>query len=349
MTVAIAKPSMAQLISPSDFLPIVQTEETTVRNLSLTSYRTFLDDLDPGEAQASSDFYRAVDDLTGKTYTDKLESCRQTAWFVRHEDTGQVRIASEKCHLRWCYFCSESKQKYITQEVTKWLSQAAEPKLLTLTVKHSSIELSKQISFLYESFSKLRKRKLLADRIAGGVWFFQVTYNSETETWHPHIHALIDSAYIPHEQLKSLWSKITNGSHVVHIRLVHDPKRTVAHNARYAARPASLLALPTEHWLELYTAFNGRRLCGSWGTARKISLRPQKPDDADKWLNIGSWKTIVNLRGEDPFADQILNAWSLGQPLPADVTLLRVELNLDGIGIHDPPEKSPGFKQLMFF
>ena len=332
-------------ISPA----LVQAKETTVRSPNPPSYRRFLEDLDPAESQASQDFYEQVDNSESSEYSDRLKSCRTKAWFVRHDDTGQVRIASEKCKLRWCHFCSETKQKFITMEVTKWLEHARDPKLLTLTVKHSSAPLADQIKFLYDSFSKFRKRKLLSDAIAGGIWFFQVTFNTETEEWHPHIHALLDARYMLHEELKILWSQITRGSHIVHIRVVNDPEKTVAHNARYAARPVSLLGVPEDHWVEMFTAFHGRRLCGTWGTAKEVSLRPKKPEDADKWRDIGSWSIVINLKGSDPDADKILNAWAFNKPLDKEVSLNHIERQLDGFGVHDPPEETPGFKQLLFF
>ncbi len=332
-------------ISPS----LVQAKETTRSTANPGSYRSFLADLDSTVSQASQDFYEQIDDSGSSSYSERLVTCRTKAWFVRHDDTGQVRIASEKCKLRWCFFCSQTKQKYITMEVTKWLEHAENPKLLTLTVKHSSAPLPDQIKFLYDCFVKYRKRKLLTNAIAGGVWFFQITFNKETEEWHPHIHALLDARYMPHEELKNLWSKITRGSHIVHIRVVNDPERTVAHNARYAATPASLLGIPEDHWVEMFLAFHGRRLCGTWGTAKKISLKPERPKDADKWRNVGSWSVVINLKGEDPFADAILNAWAFDKPLDKKVTLNELDRQLDGWGINDPPEETPGFKQLIFF
>ncbi len=340
-------------------LTSVQAEETTCGLPSPTrsdhpdrtlpaSYRDFLFRSEPLEAVAAEEFYHQVDKLEEKQYSFSLDSCRRTAWFVRNEDTGEVRVASRKCHLRWCSFCSQTRQIFITLEVDKWFSRVNKPKLLTLTLRHSPIPLADQISFLYESFRKLRKRRLLNSKIRGGVWFFQITFNTETETWHPHIHCLLDSEYIPHKQLSELWCKVTAGSTITHIKACHNPSNTVKHIARYAAKPTALTQVPMSRWLELYRSFKSRRLCGSWGNAKCVSLRMKKPPDADKWKDLGKWSTVIGNYETDSDAHDIVRAWLENKPLEEGVSLLYIDRNIAGVTERAPPEKCAGF-QLNFF
>ncbi len=315
----------------------VQAEETTGTNVPTGSYKTFCEGRAPMEVAASSALYATIDELDKTDFLGRLHACRTKAWFVRHEDTGQVRVASKKCHLRWCYPCSEGRQVFITEQVLPWYNSAELPKLLTVTLRHTTSSLTSQISFLYDCFRKLRKRAFFKKAVQGGIWFFQVTQNPKDFTWHPHIHALIDSDYLDHQELKDTWAQITHGSTIVHIKSVYDPERTLKHAARYAARPSSLTSLSPPHQLELFYTFHSRRICGTWGTARSVSLRPKKPDDADKWKSVGSWTTIIELFETDMRAHCIMKCWLTDKALSENISMEEVEDDIDGHGGRGPP------------
>ncbi len=316
----------------------VQTIETSLISPPIESYRGFLQQENPAAVQAADDFYDMVDIVVEKNYRGKLDDCRSRAWFVRNKDTGDVRVAAKQCRLRWCFHCSEAKQQFITKAVSPWWKSVAEPKLLTLTVKSTDEPLSVQITKLYKSFTKLRNRKFFKSLVKGGVWFFQVTLNKETQLWHPHLHVLIDSPFLDHAELKVAWKKITQGSTIVHIRKVNNPERTLAHNARYAARPTALLSIPEHRWGELFEAFDGRKICGTFGSAKVISLRPQKPDDTENWISIGGFKTVAALQEFDENARAIWKAWLGGTLLDAGITMTNSEDEIyDEERIFKPP------------
>jgi hypothetical protein len=132
---------------------------------------------------------------------------------------------------------------------------------------------------------------------------------------------LLDSLFIDLTAMSHLWHKITHDSTIVHIRRVDNPERTLAHNARYAARPCALIKIPEKQWQELYDAFAGRRIVGTWKSAKKISLRPSKPENADQWKSIGSWSIVQNLKDSNEYAKKIWKAWTLHEPLEPDVNL----------------------------
>ena len=299
--------------------------ETTSISAFSGSYRSFLDQKSPKEADASRRFYEMISSTTGSLKLEQFEQCRTRAWFIRNRDSGRVRLASKQCRLRWCYHCSEARQQFITGAVMPWYQSARLPKLLTLTLKHNKKPLEDQIAFLYKCFAKLRGRKFFKDSCRGGVWFFQITFNKKKQEWHPHIHALIDSYFINNDDLSHVWKKITQDSKIIHIRCVDDPEKTLRHNARYAARPVSLLSIPEERWLELHNGFFGRRICGTWGTAKVISLRPHKPEDCEKWEDVGGWRTVQNLIEYDLNAKAIWRAWSTGEILPAGISVETID------------------------
>lgn len=317
---------------------LVQAEETTYRWSTPNTYQDLLKREHAAEFLAAKLLYGAIDDREISDKLPLLLNCRTNAWFIRHQASGEVRIASNSCKLRWCPLCQAARQNYIASQVSSWFCRVDYPKLLTLTLRHTTAPLNSQVDFLYKCFQKLRKRKFVLRSLRGGVWFFQVKRSKDGNTWHPHIHVLVDSDFMERKKLSQLWAEITLGSTVIDIRAVIDTDKAVKHNARYCASPASLVDLQPWECIELFDTFAKRRLVGCFGTAKDISLRPKKPADSDQWISVGSWSLVIGLAGEDSRADEIIEAWQNKKPLDPESTLLPVEYNIEG---RAPPEEKP--------
>ena len=170
-------------------------------------------------------------------------------------------------------------------------------KMITLTLKHSDDPLQLQIDRLYKSFQKLRRRAYFQRLISGGVWFFQLKLNLKTNQWHPHIHCLVAGKYLPHSRLKTLWHKITGDSFVADIRPVKDLENASTEVARYATSPADITRMDLDQAIDVYYATKGRRICGSWGSAKKVTLKPTPQDDPDDWCKVADFY-FVNVQKE---------------------------------------------------
>lgn len=305
-----------------------QTNQHSAQNFSYASYSRH-----PVYPQwlAAERTYGYLDVNKDRSRVERLRACRRYAWFARHTDTGAVRVISNSCHLRWCPVCAESRKNYITFGVTDWIREAPHPKFLTLTLRHTTSPLYFQVKDLYDSFKKLRRLKLFKSSIPGGVWFFQVKKSDNDNLWHPHLHCLIYGDYIPIRYLKKAWSKITSGSDIVDIRPIQDAQSAASDVARYASSPGSLVGLSLDDSCELVDAMDGRRICGTWGTGRVVSLRPAKIEDKAKWVNIGSWGAVVEQRTFDRNADAIWYAWRHGSDLPAGIDVCLTDDFLNGI------------------
>ncbi|KKK86511.1 hypothetical protein LCGC14_2762500 [marine sediment metagenome] len=223
--------------------------------------------------------------------------------------------------------CS-SKRNYISFEVQKWVESLKHPKFLTLTMKHTKAPLSHQIIYLYKYFRSLRKFKYFSELVTGGIWFFQIKKSKTDSLWHPHIHCLIGGKYIPHKWLSRAWCKVTYGSTVVDIRPIGDPRKASNDAARYAACPGSLHGLSLEDGVELVQCMHGKRIVGTWGKARVISLRAPKISDSGTWLNIGSWHHVMSSRKYDQNARAIAYAYYNNQALAQGITMGHVDPEL---------------------
>lgn len=320
----------------------LDTQETTGKLALPSSYRALTAHSCTSELAQVRMVYSILDGCGESPHVIRLDECRTDAWFVRHEETGIVRVAAKQCRVRWCPLCSDARQAFLTSQVAGWLAPTEHPKILTVTLKHSKAPIGWQIKNLYEFFRAFRRRSYLKKRITGGVWFFQIKKSKSDSMWHPHIHAVIDGDYLDQKKLSTLWSQITGGSYIVDVRPVKDKDNAVRHVARYAAKPSALADLDLDDAVSLVAAMQGVRLVGTWGTARKISLRAKKPDDADKWFHIGSWSTVFNMQKIDSNADSIIKAFFTNKPLDKNISLRYLEKEIaEGIDdqIHAPPKE----------
>ncbi|MCK5607809.1 protein rep, partial [Candidatus Pacearchaeota archaeon] len=294
------------------------------------------------ELAATREAYAAMEDKSSERRMNAFDTCRHRAWFVRHEETGDLRVAAKSCKLRWCPLCSKKKQWFLVEQFRPWAESVDKLKFLTLTLKHSNASLHDQVCNLYKFFQTFRKLKYLRDNMQGGVWFFQITKSKKTGQWHPHLHCLIDAKFMSQDKLSALWCRTTLGSTIVDIRSCKDSKKIAEYVGRYSARPSSLAGMSLDERLEVMTALHGRRLVGTWGTAREMTLAMKKPDDADMWKHVGNWSTIWGTLAYDDNAKKIFNAWRMDEPLEPGVNMRHIENSMYGLepfSQREPPEK----------
>lgn len=270
------------------------------------SYRGYLLKPRIDSYRRALEIYAAVDGSFGGKFSSRLQSCRKYAWFVQSSVTKKLRVMSSRCKLRWCPICRDVSRMIVTSAVGDWLRLQRHPKMITLTLLHSDDPLSFQIKRLYDSFLKLRRRAYFQRLITGGVWFFQLKFNSTTEQWHPHIHCLVAGKFLPHNRLKNLWLKITGDSYVVDIRPVRDHEACSNEVARYATSPADITAVNLERALDIYQATKHRRICGSWGSARSLILKPTPLEDNGEWTKVADFY-FVNVKKD--FDPSVLAFW----------------------------------------
>lgn len=278
----------------------------------------------PGYAAALR-VYSIIDGSPDHGRARRLSACRQNAWFTRHEDTGEVRVAASACSLRWCPVCSNARRNFVTHSIAEWLVDSDHPKFLTLTLKHTNAPLEHQIDNLYGFFRELRRRKEFRQAVSGGIWFFQIKRSKNDELWHPHLHCLITGKYFAQRRLSRIWCQITYGSTHVDIRSVTDPKGAANDVARYATSPGSLVNLAPDDAVEMVTALHGRRICGTWGSARGVRLRPGRDPNPGKWKSLGNWTTVMGMYESSENARAIVLSWKTNTPLPSGITCIDID------------------------
>lgn len=243
-------------------------------------------------------------------------ACRSQAHFTVNTQTRMVRVSSNGCRNRWCPVCAQAKSRFVAHQVSDWLAEAIRPKLLTLTIRHSDAPLIEQFNALYRHFRNLRRDAFFRCRCAGGIWFLQVKLAKDGKRWHPHIHCVIDSSYMPQIDLSLLWQRITHTSRIVDIRIVREVQDTSDYVSRYVARPSNLAHLSPDQRVELVQSLQRRHVSGTWGSARIIRLStPTKPPEG-VWNILGTWSDVITFAQENSELKQLIKSWKSGQPLP---------------------------------
>jgi len=288
------------------------------------------------------EIYSAVDGNFGGKFSSRLQNCRRHAFFFQHNVTKKLRVVSSRCKLRWCPICRDVSRMITTNAVDEWLQVQQYPKMITLTLKHSDDPLQMQIDRLYKSFKKLKTRAYFQRLITGGVWFFQLKLNLKTEQWHPHIHCLVAGKFLPHARLKLLWHKITGDSNIVDIRPVKDLENASTEVARYATSPADITRMSLEQAIDVFYATKNRRICGSWGSAKSVTLKPTPQDDRDDWIKVADFY-FVNVQKEyNPTALEFWKCYKRDRPydgprVQAEMDVFKEELDIL-LSLRDQPE-----------
>lgn len=105
---------------------------------------------------------------------------------------GNRSLGETQCRMRWCPSCSWAiSQKRMRRfagavEMMKW------PLMVTLTRANSDDP--ETVRQFRQEWGKMRRRKIIKDRIAGGVVGIEVT--NRGNGWHPHLHAIVDCEWL---------------------------------------------------------------------------------------------------------------------------------------------------------
>lgn len=299
-------PTHAQKVGSSSSL---DAKESTLHTRDYSSFRGFLLSGLGKKPSAVKELFTDLDQRDGSKRLVTWSQCRSSAWFVRNQNSGEVRVASSRCHLRWCPLCGFADKFAIISQVSPRIQSLSSPKFATFTLNHSSRPLPDQVKGLYDSFVRLRRMRRFKRTISGGVWFFQITKNDKTNQWHLHLHTILEGRYYDQAELSRDWKRASKGSYIVDIRAIRDSSKAAAYVARYATDPCDLVKLSRIDRITVFDALHHRKIKGTWGTWQDLKLKAMPPEDAGDWqFMAGYWETY-NFRQRDLWLAEIWEAW----------------------------------------
>jgi hypothetical protein len=222
---------------------------------------------------------------------DSFAACGSSVWLLESRTRpGVYKLTADLCHDRWCPACGRLRADLVAGNVLAAL--AGKPaRLVSLTIRASATSLKAQLTRLYRTFRKLRSLPVWKQRVDGGLASLEITYNEQTNRYHPHLHCLTHGRFIPLEDLRREWLRLTGDSFEVDVRYVQDNERAARYVTKYLAKPVDHAIYHSPAALqEAIEAVRGVKQLITFGDWRKMHLtRSPKDDD---WRSLGHWHEL---------------------------------------------------------
>lgn len=275
----------------------------------------------------------------------ELISACGSVWRVFASRCGTKKLVRASCDHALCPSCQRERSLPLQRKVLA-LTRARDKvfRFVTLTVRNVPRINRGYVNWLIQSFAKLRKLHTWAERIRGGVYSIETTYNFDRRDWHVHFHVIVEAGRsLPQPwvfYLRRDWLAVTNGAGaVVHMRAVN--RRAVRELVKYQAKAVSLVHDPALVDEYLRTFHHVRRL-QCFGTFLGADVpEPEKPGfkcacglcRREDWVYLGTVmdaETISALGGERQMRFDYQFDWQL--PL--------VKLSLENVLVEYPAARS---------
>lgn len=236
----------------------------------------------------------------------KLGSCANWLTFNHYYTVDQIRLAGcTSCDMHLlCSFCAARRgskylQRYLERlHVLMDAHKGLQPVMLTLTTVNGD-DLEERFTHFMTSLRKLLKKRRNAKRgststeltkAVAGVYSIETT--NKGKGWHVHMHAvLLLDGWIDRERLSVEWQAVTrDGSKILDVRRlakgsdVFDSQGNItpklveafAEVFKYALKFSDL---DHSDRLQAWEIMRGKRLVGSWGLFRGVTVPPGATDD----------------------------------------------------------------------
>lgn len=191
---------------------------------------------------------------------ERVYQCAEVLKFIEQQDGTKKLYQSYFCKNKLCPICNWRRSMKYAYQAELVVNEAMKryPKgrflFLTLTIKNvSGKELNKTLSKMTEGFNRLFKYKKVDKNVLGYLRATEVTYSTEHEDYHPHLHVLLmvkssyfknTDSYLTQEEWTKLWAKAMKLDYtpVVDIRTVKAHKRknlksAIIETAKYPVKP----------------------------------------------------------------------------------------------------------------
>ena len=251
----------------------------------------------------------------------RMETCGDWLQLLEN-DAGDKRKIERGffCGSRWCPACAwrySAAWGRILMAVDRYLcaEQQLVPILVTLTVPNvCAADLRATLEHMAASWHNLIRRK------AFSVWKnfvrkTEVTYNAQSDTYHPHYHVMIwvrpgyfgGRLYISHDRLLDEWRSATRMPEITQVdvrrcKSVEQEGAAVAEVAKYVAKSSNFL-LSQEVFDGFYHGLRGVRIMTLGGEAKKAAklfragkldkYDPEQPDDLAEYV----WRVTYRWMG----------------------------------------------------
>lgn len=269
-----------------------------------------------------------------KPRADNIEGCGTYLQFVKTPDSKKSLKNANFCRERMCPMCQWRRSIKLGVQADKiyraLTDQGYKHVFVTLTLKNcKGEELSETVDHLVKSAQRWRRHKAIDAVVRGAYRALEITYNPETDTYHPHIHALLtvdgdyfdkDNAdYITLDKLIATWRTAADLDYdpSVSIEAVRQKENQTITSAcaelcKYPAKTAEIDSSKVLYYID--GALRGRRLIQWSGVAQDVR-RQLELDDVEH----GNLVNMDDQSVSDVPLEEVVYVWRYGFYVPLDI------------------------------
>jgi plasmid rolling circle replication initiator protein Rep len=216
----------------------------------------------------------------------KLTTCGETLPLVC-VNCGSKHPVEVACKRRWCPACAWRVQKDRMARFSEAGAAMKWPLFITLTMRNTGDP--QCIRTIREAWGRMRRRKLMAQRIAGGIATIEIT--NQGNGWHPHLHVLADCQWLALHtpepsfgdsegvkrqkydharlELSALWGSVIKQETAIVSALRKEPGAALAYTLKYAVKGSDLIDSP-DPIAPLLRVLNKSRLVSAFGNLHNL-------------------------------------------------------------------------------
>lgn len=172
-----------------------------------------------------------------------------------------------ECGNRFCTTCAPRRAFRVRNRI-RWILKNHRKKaghtlkMITLSTSNCK-DLDAGVNQLVAAFRRLRQRDIWKNHVSGGATVIEVT--GRPNDWHPHLHILCYSRFIPWQKLRSAWTKVSAGT-AVYIQNVDDSK-ALAYVTKYITK-SDVPAFLSDDLSKVLSRFRLFQRFGDWHSLR---------------------------------------------------------------------------------
>jgi len=259
-----------------------------------------------------ADLYRKAKEsgaelLTASRY-ESLEHCGDMLLFGKQEGKKKL-LRANFCRLRLCPMCNWRKSLKMFSQVSRISEELLKDKpstkflFLTLTIQNVTAEnlilamnaMNGAFRYLFDEGKTFAMAEVVKKNLLGYLRAMEVTYNSRTNEYHPHLHVLLavkpayfSRGYVPQARWQEMWARAMKLDYVpmVNVKAVKNVSaKVIAEVAKYPTKTENVAQIGNEEQAvmaltTLHCALKNRRLVTFGGCFREIQRR-LKLDDVE--------------------------------------------------------------------
>ena len=183
----------------------------------------------------------------------EIQGCANHIGITNINNVAHI-VKADFCRNRICNVCAWRRQsKFVAQmfPVLEILGKKYDFLFATLTIKNVVYEeLHKSINMILSAYDKLLKRRKIKRSWVGKIRGLEVTYNSVTDTFHPHIHIFVaveknyftdPDQYISQNELAEYWQECISADYspICHIEKVTDTHSGAVETLKYSFKTSA--------------------------------------------------------------------------------------------------------------